>query len=213
VNKSQDVQVVEGAAGAAALLHPLRRRILESLREADSASGLSRRLGVPRQKVNYHLRELENESLVELVEERRKGNCVERVVRATARSYLISPRTLGKLAADPEQIRDRFSSAYLMALAARSIHELGEMRTRADRAGKKLATLSLQTEVRFASAADRKAFTEELTSEIARLTAKYHDDKSEAGRTFKFVVGGYPALKQTTAEDKTNPNDESREAN
>jgi len=195
------------------MLHPLRRRILENLQEPDSATGLSRRLGIPRQKLNYHLRELEKETLVELVEERRKGNCVERVLRATARSYVISPATLGKLAADPEQIRDRFSSAYLVALAAHSIRELGELRARAGKAGKKLPTLSLQTEVRFASAADRKAFTEELTSEIARLTAKYHDDKSEAGRTFKFVIGGYPALKQKTAEDKTNPNDENREAN
>jgi DNA-binding transcriptional ArsR family regulator len=207
-----DLQVLTDRS-AAAMLHPLRRRILESLQEPDSATGLSRRLGIPRQKLNYHLRELEKDTLVELVEERRKGNCVERVLRATARSYVISPETLGKLAADPEQIRDRFSSAYLVALAARSIHELGELRARAGKAGKKLPTLSLQAEVRFASAADRKAFTDELTQEVARLAAKYHDEKTEAGRTFKFMVGGYPALKKTTAEDKSDSNDEEREAN
>lgn len=189
---------VEGPTEAAALLHPLRRRILEDLREPDSATGLSRRLGIPRQKLNYHLRELEKAALLELVEERRRGNCVERILRATARTYVIDPETLGRLAADPDEVHDRFSSTYLMALATRAIRELGRLRKRAARAGKRLATLSLQTEVRFATAGDRKAFFEELANEVARLAAKYHDEAAEGGRRFKFFLGGYPAMTKTT---------------
>jgi len=177
---------------AATLLDPLRLRLLERLREPDSASGLARRLRLPRQKVNYHLRRLEKAGLVKLVEERRKGNCVERVVRATAVSYLIDPAALGKLALDPSQVRDRFSSAYLVALAARALRELAALRAGAEKAGKKLATLSLETQVRFASAEARNAFAEELANAIADLTAKYHDEKTPSGRRFRFFLGAYP---------------------
>jgi len=181
---------------AATLLDPLRLRLLERLRQPDSASGLARRLRLPRQKVNYHLRELEKAKLVELVEERRKGNCIERVVRATAVSYVIDPGALGALSADASQVRDRFSYAYLVAVAARAIRELAALRPGAEKAGKKLATLTLETELRFASAKSRNAFAEELASAVADLTAKYHDEESPGGRRFRFFVGAYPTLKK-----------------
>lgn len=188
------LDLVQDVRSAAAMLDPLRLRLLGELREPDSASGLSRRLRIPRQKINYHLRELEKRRLLELVGERRRGNCTERMLRATARSYLISPEALGSLAADPEKIQDRFSSAYLMAVAARAIRDLGQLRVKAERAGKKLATLTLEAEVRFASAQDRNAFAEELAAQVARLAAKYHQADAPGGRSFKFVVAGYPAI-------------------
>lgn len=179
---------------ATTLLHPLRRRILEGLRQPDSAAGLARQLDLSRQKVNYHLRELEKNGLVELVEERRKGNCIERIVRATARAYLISPEAVGDLAGDPDRIRDHFSSAYLVTLAATAIRDLGVLRERADRAGKRLATFSLQSEIRFASPAARNAFVEDLSTEIARLVSKYHDETAEGGRQFNLFLGTYPRI-------------------
>jgi len=190
------LKVIHDPRRAAALLDPLRLRLLERLAEPNSASGLARRLRLPRQKLNYHLRELEKAGLVELVEERRKGNCIERVVRATAVSYVIDPAALGKLGADPSRVRDRFSSAYLVAVAARAIRELAALRAGAEKAGKKLATMTLETEVRFASAAARNAFSEELANVLADLTAKYHDEKSPGGRRFRFFVGAYPAPKK-----------------
>ncbi len=192
------VEVIRDTRRAAALLNATRLRVIRELAQPDSASGLARRLGLPRQHVNYHLRELEKEGLVEPVEERRKGNCIERVVRATARSYVISPDVLGKLGGEPQAAQDRFSSAYLVAVAARAIRDVAELRARADRAGKRLATLTLETEVRFASADERKAFGEELATAIARLAAKYHDARAEGGRLYRFVVGGYPKI--TTGE-------------
>lgn len=189
-----NVQLVHDSRPAAAMLHPLRRRILEQLREPDSASGLARRLAKPRQLLNYHLRSLERHGLIELVEERRKGNCVERIVQATARAFVISPEALGSLGADPADIKDRFSSSYLVAVAARAIRDIGILRPRAEQAGKRLGTFTLEGRIRLASAAHRKAFMEELTGEVARLTAKYHDETSETARGFQFVVAGYPAL-------------------
>jgi DNA-binding transcriptional ArsR family regulator len=188
------VDLIHAAGRAAKLLHPLRRRILQALEPPDSASGVARRLALPRQVVNYHLRELEKASLVELVEERRKGNCVERVVRASARSYLISPEALGGLAADPEAIPDRFSSAYLVAVAARAIRDLAVLRPRAERAGKRLPTLALLSEIRFASPGARNAFAEELAASVARLAAKHHDEKAPGGRRFTLFIGAYPAV-------------------
>jgi len=187
-----NIGVIQDPAAAAALLHPVRQSILEALREPGSASTLAPRLGLPRQKVNYHLRELERHDLVELIEERRKGNCTERVLRSKAYSYVISPETVARLAVDPEQLRDRFSSSYLTALAARTLRELGELRLQADRANKQLATLSLESDVRFASPETRAAFGEELAAAVADLIEKYHDSSAENGRSFRLVVGAYP---------------------
>lgn len=190
---TRSIGVIAASEAATAVLHPLRMRILASLREPRSAAGLAQQLGLPRQKVNYHLRELERHRLVELVEERRKGNCVERILRTASRSYVLSPEVLGSLAADPDEIRDRFSSAYLTALAARAVEDLGQLRQGAQKVGKGLATISLTTEVRFASPAERGAFAQELAETVARLVEKYHDETAEGGRRFRFLLGGYPA--------------------
>ena len=188
------LQVIENSEQAAAMLHPLRMQVLEALREPQSASGLARLVGLPRQKINYHLRELEKHDFVQLVEERRRGNCTERLYRSSARAYVISPETAGALAADPEQIQDRFSSAYLTALTSKATRDLGRLRARATEAGKQLATFSLQTEIRFASAARRAAFAKELTREVAALVSRYHDEDTPGGRRFEFIIGGYPRL-------------------
>jgi DNA-binding transcriptional ArsR family regulator len=182
------LQIVQSPDKAGVLLQPGRLRLLEQLTEPDSAAGLARRLGVPRQKLNYHLRELEREGFLELVEERRKGNCVERMLRAVAREFLIAPQTGDRVAAD------RFSAAYLASSAARMIRELAALWIRARRAGKRIATLTLETEIRFQSAASRAAFADELTAAIARLAAKYHNEGAEGGRRFRLIAASYPAL-------------------
>ena len=138
---------------------------------------------------------------MELVEERRKGNCTERIVRASARSYLIDPAALGALATDPSQIEDRFSSAYLVAVAARAIRDLAVLRARAEKAQKKLATFTLQTEVRFASAADAHSFAGELANQLGRLIAKYHSDKAHGGRRFQVFLGSYPTITKKVGEE------------
>ncbi len=196
-------------ADAAVLLRPLRARILEELAEPGSAAGVARKLSVARQKVRYHLKELEREGLVELVEEKKVGNCVERIVRATGRAYLVSAEALGSLAGGALEATDRFSSAYLTAIAARAIRELAGLRKAADAAKKRLATLTLETEIKFASAADRAAFTEELANEIARLTHKYHDENAPRGRVHRIAAFAYPkpepSQKEQGPDEQPNP--------
>jgi hypothetical protein len=130
---------------------------------------------------------------MELVQERKKGNCVERVVRATARAFIISPEALGPLGPTAETAADRLSSAYLMAAAGRTIRDLASLEARARKAGKRIATLTVDTDIRFASAESRAAFAEELTSAIARLTAKYHNDRAPGGRRFRLLAAVHPA--------------------
>src|ERR1041385_9043119 len=173
------IQVIQNSEAASTLFSPARMRILENLGDAASAARVARRLNLPRQQVSYHLRELEQAGLVELVEERRKGNCIERVVRAAARSYVISPEALGKLGATPEQQRDRFSLGYLVHLSARAIRELAVLCGRAEKAGKRVSTMALEVEVRFASAEARNGFAEELSEAVARLAAKDQDEGAQ----------------------------------
>src|SRR5215467_260963 len=200
---SSTVQVIQSPQAAEKLLKPERIRMLELLAQPDSATGLARRLNMTRQTVNYHLRELEKEGLVELVEERLKGNCRERFVRATARSYVISPLALGALGGEHGAVRDKFSAAYLVSTATRAIRDVSILRSRADKAGRKLATLTLETEVRFSNAKARQEFTEELVNTVARLAMKYHQEDAKDGRSFRFLVGAYPAITKQEPVDQT----------
>ncbi|MFD0690339.1 ArsR/SmtB family transcription factor [Actinomadura fibrosa] len=191
-----DVTVIEDPAAAAASLDPMRARLLAELAEPMSAATLAARVGLPRQKVNYHLRALERHGLVELVEERRKGNMTERLLRATAGAYVISPVALAALQPDPERHRDALSARWLLALGARLVRDAGALITGAERANRRLATYALDGEVRFASAAARAAFVEELTAGVGALIRKYHDEDSEGGRDHRVVLALHPSLKQ-----------------
>ena len=197
---AEALSIISDMNQAAALLDPTRVRLIEHLAEPNSAAGLARKLQLPRQRVNYHLRELEKAGLVEPVQERRRGNCVERIVRATARSYLIGPQALGRLGSEPGPLRDRLSSAYLVAVAARAIQEVATLRRRAESSGRRLATLTLETEVRFESPDARAAFAEELASTLAQLTVKYNQASPPQGRTFRFFLGGYPSPPPSSKE-------------
>ncbi|MCC2673038.1 MAG: Sugar-specific transcriptional regulator TrmB [Armatimonadetes bacterium] len=166
-----DVQVIDDPGDAAVALEPIRSRILSELARPASAAALAARMGLGRQKVNYHLRALETHGLVKIAEERRWGGLTERLLQATATSYVVSPGAMGPVAADPARTVDRLSAGYLIALAARVIREVSSLLRRSEEVGKRLPTLSLDTEIRFRSAADRAAFTHELTQAITGLAA------------------------------------------
>lgn len=186
-----ELAVIDDPVTAAALLDPKRAQVLSALEEPGSATSVAARLGLTRQQVNYHLRALEAQGLVVEVGTRQRRGLTERVVRATARGYVLSPAVLGTLNADLRRL-DRLSARYLVALAARVVREVaGLMRVAAD-AGKQLPTLSLDTDLRFASAADRSAFTAELAESVRALAAKYHDESAPQGRWHRVVVAAYP---------------------
>jgi len=192
---TESVDVVTDGARAQVLLHPTRLLLLENLARPASAAGLARRLDLPRQRVNYHLRELEAQRLVALVEERRRGSVSERLYQRTGHSYAISNAAIGPLGSPPETAHDRTSSAYQIALAGRAVAELAELRAGAAAAGRPLATFALEVNVRFASAAARSEFTQELSDALAELVRRYHDERAPRGRSFHFYLGAYPSKK------------------
>ncbi|MBK8096083.1 MAG: helix-turn-helix transcriptional regulator [Planctomycetes bacterium] len=187
-----DVEVIEDPTTASVALDPARARLLAELGSPASAAALAERLGLPRQKVNYHLRELERCGLVREAETRKWGGITERRMVATAGSYLVSPTALGPAAADPGRTRDRLSAGYLIALAARAVAEVGQLLRRATGSQQRLATLSIDTEIRFRSAAERAAFSQELAAGITALAARYHDPSSRGGRLHRLVAVAHP---------------------
>jgi DNA-binding transcriptional ArsR family regulator len=196
----QDVTVIEDPAAAEVSLDPTRARLLAELVEPASATMLAARLGLARQKVNYHLRALEQHGLVELVEERRKGNVTERVLRATASSFVISPAALAAVAPDPDRAPDQLSARWLLAVAARLVRDVGGLIVGAAKARRRVATFAIDAEVRFASAADRAAFAEELAGAVTALIARYHDEAAPGGRDHRLVVAVHPSVKTETKE-------------
>lgn len=196
-----DIEVIVDPAAATVALDPVRSRLLAELARPASAAALSSRLGLARQKINYHLRALEAHGLVKMAEERQWGGLTERKLVATATSYVISPQTLGPVAGDPERSADRLSAGYLVALAARIIREVGGFLRLAAETGKGLPTLSIDTEIRFRSAAERAAFTRDLQESVAALAARYHDAGAEGGRPHRLVIVAHP-LPHSMNEEK-----------
>jgi DNA-binding transcriptional ArsR family regulator len=191
-----DVEVIADPAAAVSALGPIRGRLLAELTEPASAATLASRVGITRQKVNYHLRALEEHKLVTIAGERQWGGLTERLLVATAASYVVSPGALGALGADPGRTNDRLSASYLIALAARAVREVGELWGVAREKNKRLATLSIDTAIRFRSPADRAAFTEELSDAVTSLAARYHDESDSNGRSYRLVVAAYPKPKE-----------------
>ncbi len=188
-----DVAVIDDPAAAEISLDPVRARLLAALAVPGSASTVAQLVGLSRQKANYHLRALERHGLVELVEERRKGNTVERVLQATASSYVISPAALEPVAPDPSRSPDQLSARWMLAVGARLVQDVGVLLAGAAAAGKPLATFTIDSEIRFASAADRAAFARELAVAVTELAAKYHAETDEGGRPHRLVLALHPS--------------------
>jgi len=196
-----DIQVIDEPSAATVALEPMRSRLLAELAAPASAATLASRVGLARQKVNYHLRALEAHGLVELAEERKWGGLTERLLVATAASYVVSPVAMGPVAVDPKREVDRLSASYLIALGARIIREVGDLVRRAAENQKRLATLAVDTEVRFRSPADRAAFSHELTAAITQLVSKYHDESAPGGRAHRLVVVAHPLPQQADPKE------------
>jgi DNA-binding transcriptional ArsR family regulator len=187
-----DVDVIEHPAAAIAALDPIRARLLAALAEPASAAALAPRVGLARQKVRYHLKTLEGHGLVRKAGKRRWGGLTERMYVATATSYVVSPGAFGEIATDPNRTRDRLSAGYLIALAARVVREVAALLRKSETAEVRLATLAIDSEIRFRSAAERAAFTNELTTSIASLVSRYHDESASGGRWHRLVVAAHP---------------------
>ena len=198
-----ELRVIEDPASASVALDPIRSRLLSELRTPASAATLASRMGLARQKVNYHLRTLELHGLIRVDSEKQWGGLTERRLVATASSYVVCPGALGAVAADPARGMDRLSASYLTALAARVVREVGQLLRRSEELDKRLATLSIDTEVRFRSAEDRAAFSRELTAAVTALVSRYHDQSAPGGRRHRLMIGAYPKPEEAKGKENT----------
>jgi len=187
-----ELEVIDAPQRAVVALDPIRGRLLAELAEPASAAALAERVGLTRQKVNYHLRTLEAHGLVRVVGERRWGGLTERLLQATAASYAVAPDALGAAGSDPARTPDRLSAAYAIALAARVVGEVGRLVRRAAQTGTRPSTLAIDTEIRFATPADRARFAEDLTAAVTSLAARYHDASAPGGRPHRLVMTAHP---------------------
>jgi DNA-binding transcriptional ArsR family regulator len=186
----RDVEVIEDPRAAAVALDPIRSRLLNELAvEPASAAVVGARVGLTRQKANYHLKALEESGLVELAEVRMRGGIAERLLRSVAATYVVSPAAIAASGARPEDVRDRLSARYLVSLAGRLVREVGLLARKAEEGGSRLPTFTLDTQIGFASAEDRARFADELTEAVLELVARYHHDD---GRPHRLVVASHP---------------------
>src|SRR5690349_14902323 len=186
---------------AAAALSPFRLGLLKGLEQPESASGLARRLGLPRQQVNYHLRELERGGFIEMSEARQRRGCTERIMRLTSRVSFPRADEAAPAEMRADQEGHGFASAYLIAAASAVASEVAELRTRADTEGKRLVTTTLQSEIRFPTPDDYRAFVEGLTAAVTRPVARHAAPDDPRSRAHRLTIALNPVL-QSRAERK-----------
>jgi DNA-binding transcriptional ArsR family regulator len=191
--------LVDRPAALRAALTPVRRQLLERLREPASAVAVAGELGLPRQQVNYHVRVLESAGFLELVEERPRRGCVERVLRTSARAFVVDPGVIGPPPPAPRgraraaavARQDRFAAETLVGQAAGVVRDVTRMQARAAEQGARLLTCAIEADVRLASPADFTRLSAMLATLVARAAAEI--GAAEGGRTYRIVVGAHPA--------------------
>ena len=198
---ARHLDIIDDPARARAALQPIRLRLLHLLERPQSAPHVARAMGMPRQRVLYHLRTLEAQGLVEAQEHGSVGRRIDRSYVRTATSYAVAPKTLGGVAVDTRTVADAFSSAYLSAVAGRALNDLAALGRAAAARGKRVPTITLETVVRFATPADQQRFAAELTTALTRLAARYHRPDATKGRTFRVFACGYPAVPASRAAE------------
>ena len=162
---------------------------MDALHEPDSAAGLARRIGATRQKVNYHLRELERAGLVEREGERRAGNLVETLYRAGARTYLVPPRLTWTAPGRAEALHEQRSLEQLVLAGERVQREAAALLDRAAFDGEQIASLSVEADVRFASEAERAEFLDAYLQAVGPLLVKYGRKR---GTPYRATLAVYP---------------------
>jgi DNA-binding transcriptional ArsR family regulator len=192
------VETVGERNRAKRLLHPLRQRILGLARTPASATELARSMGMPRQNVNYHVRELARAGFLRPAGRRRRRNLVERRYVATAEAYVLLPEVLGPVSPARGHAEDAFSAARLLTLTSAAQSELSRAGRQASERGKRLATLSMDAELRFESAEQRALFAQALESAITDAIGRFSsparktDGTPGTGRPFRLILGVYP---------------------
>ena len=179
-----EITLVDQAADAHVALSPLRRQILGRLTEPASAAELAAQLGLPRQKVNYHMSVLERHALIELAEVRqRRGFKERRMVRRGA--VVLAPDLLE----DGELARDDMSAEAVVAAASDAIRAVGALAG----SGSPHPTATLSTDMTFATPADLRRFLDG----VATLAARFDAGAEAAGARMRVTLLAHQQPKET----------------
>ena len=187
----RDTLIITDPRQAALLMQPVKARILDALSDPATTAELAKQFEQPRQRLGYHVRQLEQAGLIEVIDQTRSRNCLGRRMQAVARKFYVSPDAGNEGQDDADTLRDRFSSAWLAAQSARAVREVAELSEAARQAGKKLPTLFLDSIVSFDNVDDQRAFAQELTELLAALVSRYNSDGQNA-RQFRLQSACYP---------------------
>ncbi|MGH2356189.1 MAG: ArsR/SmtB family transcription factor [Chloroflexota bacterium] len=194
---SQPAAVAETAAVAeiatedqlAALLHPVRRRVLAALTEPASPSEVARHLGIAPQVANYHVRALESAGLAHEVETRQKRNLLEHRFRAIARSFTLA--TALPLTEAQRQRLQRDVALQQLVRASDAIRQdaltLLEGQDDAER-----AVAALEIDIELADGADRVAFVRALTDAIRTASEPFRTAPGRRATRYRTHLAIYP---------------------
>jgi DNA-binding transcriptional ArsR family regulator len=188
---AQPLQLLRDPDRLRAALSPVRRRLLERLREPSSASMLAAEFDASRLKLNYPLKALEDAGLITLVEERPRRGFVERVLVACADAFLVDPSVVSERREVAPSAQDRFAADHLIAAAAGVVADVGRMQAAADEEGSRLLTFAIEADVTLARPSDLERYAERLAQAIAAVSQEFN---AESGRRYRVVAGGHPAL-------------------
>ncbi|MEO6715357.1 MAG: helix-turn-helix domain-containing protein [Mycobacteriales bacterium] len=190
------ITLLEDSTAVLAALAPPRRELLRLLRQPSSATQLAAVLQLPRQRVNYHLRALEDAGLIRLVEERQRRGCVERIMQATSDSFVVDPSIMDEADDAPfVAIADRFASEHLVQMAAETVRDVARMQTAAESRGTRLLTFTVETQVRFAGPDDVHEFADAFAAAIAGLLVRFD---TAGGRPYRMVTATHPTPARTS---------------
>jgi len=186
----RDVMLVENTDQASAVLNPLRLELLRRADEPRTCAQLAEALGETPQKIYYHVKVLESAGAIEKIAERRVRGISEGHYRATARSYWLSPKLVGRIGG-ARRARDQMSLGFLLSLVEDLQSDVGRL---AETRREETPALGFTAQVRLAKSADRTAFLSDLQNAIQSIAKKHGAAGSppSAPDTFRLVVACYP---------------------
>jgi DNA-binding transcriptional ArsR family regulator len=187
--RAMQVAVIENPAALQALASPVRIAALDVLRQPMSAAAVARALGEPRQKMTYHLKELERAGLVRHAGERRKGNFIEQLYEAAARRFVVSNRVTWDRERLESTLRDQVSLANVVSVGERLQRDATALLDVAADTGEQVPSAAVEVDVSFANEAARSAFIEEYLVAIGPLLKKHG---AREGEHFRVVMAVYP---------------------
>jgi DNA-binding transcriptional ArsR family regulator len=192
-----ELECVDDPRRARALLDPLRLDLLRRLRSPRATTELADEVGMPRQRLLYHLKALHRAAFLRKAGRRRKRGCQEQRWVASASGYVMGPDALGPLGVEPRALRDRISASYLVALATELIGDVTRASREARAQQQRLATMAIDAELRFESAAQRERFAVALRDAIVRVVSEHAspaiaDGGSTQGRPYRLMLGCWP---------------------